>query len=199
MEACAEEKEGVEINGLNVNREVISSLNKKMGVSVFSIRQSFRNSIASASAASVSTCTSAYSIENLPMRPVTKISLLGIRLAIIALVIYWVAIFAGTHLPAVHDFSPKINDKVKHFSAFFGLAMLLCYSTTCEWVLKRFAVIFAVGVVYAAFDEITQKFVPGRTSDIMDFAADTAGVSTAIAIYAIARAIHRGRFQSTGN
>ncbi|TWU51652.1 VanZ like family protein [Rubripirellula reticaptiva] len=142
-----------------------------------------------ATAARMSTYSPAYSIENPPMRPVTKVSLLGIRLAIVALAIYWIAIFTGTHLPAVHDFSPKVNDKIKHFSAFFGLALLMCYTTNSDRLLKRFAMIAAVGMAYAAFDEITQGLVPGRTTDVMDFAADTAGILTAIGCYAVARMI----------
>ncbi|WP_145171616.1 VanZ family protein [Rubripirellula lacrimiformis] len=121
------------------------------------------------------------------MRPVTKISLLGIRLAIIALAIYWIAIFTGTHLPAVSDFSPRMNDKIKHFSAFFGLATLLCYSTTSSNLVKRFGTIAAVIAVYAAFDEFTQQFIPGRTADPYDFIADMAGALTAIAVYIVVR------------
>ncbi len=117
------------------------------------------------------------------MRPVTKISLLGVRLAIVALVVYWIAIFTGTHLPAVVDFSPDVNDKVKHFSAFFGLATLLCYVSNSERLFRRFAIIAVVGMGYAAFDEITQKLVAGRTADPYDFLADTVGILTAITVY----------------
>ncbi|TWU59998.1 VanZ like family protein [Rubripirellula tenax] len=129
----------------------------------------------------------AYLIEALPMRPVTKISLLGVRLAIVALTVYWIAIFTGTHLPAVHDFSPRVNDKIKHFSAFFGLAMLMCYATTSEKLVKRFGIIALVAMAYAAFDELTQMLVPGRQADVMDFVADAAGVLTAISVYVLAR------------
>jgi VanZ family protein len=48
-----------------------------------------------------------------------------------------------------------------------------------------------VGIVYAALDEITQQFVPGRVADMLDFAADLIGLFTAIALYALARYFFR--------
>ncbi|TWT50328.1 VanZ like family protein [Rubripirellula amarantea] len=121
------------------------------------------------------------------MRPVTKISIVGIRLAILVLAVYWIGIFTGTHLPKFADFSPDVNDKVKHFSAFFGLATLLCYVTTSPKLWKRFSIIAVVCMSYAAIDEITQGLVPGRVPDFRDFCADTLGILTAISLYATAR------------
>ena len=117
------------------------------------------------------------------MRPVTKISLWGIRLGIVVLAIYWITIFTGTHLPTLADFSPDVNDKIKHFTAFFGLAFLLCYITNSSNYLRRFGMIALVCLAYAAIDELTQNFVPGRVADKLDFAADSIGVSLAIMIY----------------
>ena len=123
------------------------------------------------------------------MRPVTKITILGVRLAVIALAFYWLLIFAGTHLPKVPDIATSLNDKVKHFAAFFGLATLLCYVTTSRQLVKRFVAIGIVAMVYAALDEMTQSFIPGRTPDVMDFVADSVGVWSAIACYVVARKV----------
>lgn len=117
------------------------------------------------------------------MRPVTKISIFGIRLGIVLLGIYWLSIFVGTHLPAVVDFSPNVNDKLKHISAFFGLATLLCYVTNSQQLVKRFAGIIAICLIYAAIDETTQMFIPGRTADPYDFLADGLGVCLAVTCY----------------
>src|SRR6056297_1800682 len=130
---------------------------------------------------------SAYSIETLSMQPVTKIKLLGYRLAVLALVVYWIAIFTGTHLPSWADYSPDVNDKTKHFGSFFVLAMLLCYITNSDKLFRRFGTIAAVTLSYAIFDELTQQFVPGRTADVWDVAADAAGIFTAIAVYLVGR------------
>lgn len=123
------------------------------------------------------------------MQPVSGIRLSGIRFAILLLVIYWCLIFTGTHLPKVPSVIPRINDKVMHFSAFFGLAMLLCYCTNSKRLVRRFATIAMVCLGYGAMDEWTQSFVRGRQTDIFDLAADFAGTMTAIAIYATGRVI----------
>ena len=118
------------------------------------------------------------------MRPVTRLNLFGIRLAILVLSLYWIGIFTGTHLPDVLDFSPKMHDKSKHFLAFFGLATLLCYVTNSQNAIKRFGVIAITCLIYAAVDEVTQAWVPGRVPDFRDFVADSIGVGLAIGAYA---------------
>ncbi len=123
------------------------------------------------------------------MRPVTKISLFGVRLAILALIAYWILIFAGTHLPKLPNFAPDISDKIKHFAAFFGLATLLCYVTNSANLLRRFSFILVICIVYAAVDELTQGFVRGRVPDVLDFAADAFGVTLATGIYAGCRVV----------
>ncbi|WDQ16667.1 VanZ family protein [Rhodopirellula sp. P2] len=121
------------------------------------------------------------------MQPVTKFRLLGFRLAVIALVAYWVVIFVGTHLPKMPQSLPSVNDKVMHFTAFFGLAMLLCYCTNSARVWRRFSIIVAMCLVYACVDELSQSLVRGRHSDPMDFLADAAGTLAAVFLYAAVR------------
>jgi VanZ family protein len=121
------------------------------------------------------------------VRPVTNLTIFGFRLAVVVLVAYWLALFTGTHLPAVMDFSPEVNDKIKHFGAFFVLGFLMCYVTNSPLRLKRFLTIAAIGMTYAAIDEMTQYFIPGRYPDRMDFVADSIGLWSAIVFYVIAR------------
>jgi VanZ family protein len=135
----------------------------------------------------------AYPMERAEMRPVTRITIFGFRLAIVVLVAYWFCLFLGTHLPDMGqmvDLRLGVNDKVKHFSAFFLLGGLLCYVTNSPRWQKRFAIIGLVGMAYAAIDEITQNFIPGRYPDVLDFAADAAGLWTAIAIYVGAKYLY---------
>ena len=127
------------------------------------------------------------------MRPVTKISLFGLRLGAIALAVYWLAIFAGTHLPKPPDVVPLMNDKVKHFTAYFGLGLLLCYVSQSPRLVKRFSIIAFIGLAYAVVDELTQMLVPNRFADIADFAADALGIFIAISVYAIVRRLFRDR------
>ncbi len=117
------------------------------------------------------------------MRPVTKVRILGFRLGFVVLVFYWLVIFTGTHLPEVPGIFTAYNDKIKHFGAYFGLALLLCYVSSGEKPWQRFASILALVATYGAIDELTQGLVPGRTTDFLDWCADLLGASTAIALY----------------
>ena len=126
------------------------------------------------------------------MQPVTKISVLGVRLAIIVLAFYWLFMFAGTHLEAsqlevANRIGPEVSDKVKHFAAFFLLGTLLCYVTNSAAWMKRFISIGVLGMLYAGIDEYTQRFVPGRYPDFYDFVADSLGLWSAIAAYILAK------------
>ena len=136
----------------------------------------------------------AYTIGDPFMQPVTKITVLGVRLAIVALVFYWLLMFTGTHLAAstlevADSLAPKVSDKVKHFAAFFLLGTLLCYVTNSDRWLRRFFSIGLVGMLYAGIDEYTQRFVPGRYPDFYDFVADSLGLWTAIIAYMLAKVL----------
>ncbi len=121
------------------------------------------------------------------MRPVTKVRILGLRLGFVLLALYWMAIFTGTHMPTVPQMLSGMSDKVKHFGAFFGLATLLCYVTNGDRLGLRFGGILLVCALYGALDELTQSFVPGRSTDLYDWAADVSGTSSAIALYIAGR------------
>jgi VanZ family protein len=129
----------------------------------------------------------AYLNEKRTVRPVTKITIFGFRLGVVVLAAFWLAIFTGTHLPTAMDFSPQVNDKIKHFGAFFVLGTFLCYVTNSPHLLRRFGAIGLIGMAYAAIDEFTQGFVPGRYPDTMDFLADSAGIWTAVGIYVVGK------------
>ena len=73
------------------------------------------------------------------------------------------------------------SDKVAHFLAYAVLGALLAYAQTrTGWPP---AAAYALGIAYGASDEWHQSFVPGRFSDVADWAADAAGVLVAVAFY----------------
>ncbi|WP_146600478.1 VanZ family protein [Novipirellula aureliae] len=125
------------------------------------------------------------------MQSITRKTIFGVRLAFAALVLYWLLIFLGTHLPTRSIANvPKINDKLIHFTMFAGLGFLLCYITTSRRLLPRFGRIVVVGLIYAAADEWSQGFVRGRTTDVHDFLADACGLIGAVILYAVIRYLY---------
>lgn len=124
------------------------------------------------------------------MPKLTRITIFGIRLATIVLVIYWIALFTGTHMPSPPDVGVKVSDKTQHFTAFFGLATLLYWVIPAKrGVGRKLAVVLAVAVTYAAFDEWTQRFSPRRHVDFQDFLTNLGGILTATACYLLTRAL----------
>lgn len=136
------------------------------------------------------------------MRPVTKVTVFGIRLAVVVLIAYWLVIFAGTHAPRIPHAVPLVNDKVMHFTAYFCLTLLMCYSTTSPRWLRRFTAIGLTAMVYGAIDEWTQAWVPNRQPDLADYLADVAGIGAALGSYVAAKFIYesilRSRFPRVG-
>jgi VanZ family protein len=72
-------------------------------------------------------------------------------------------------------------DKVVHFSVYGLLATLVCRQGR-GWRAAGWSVL-AVSA-YGATDEWHQGFVPGRASEVVDWIADTAGATVAVAMYA---------------
>lgn len=105
------------------------------------------------------------------------------------LFLYWMLIFILTTLPSSKLPSVKINDKIEHLLAYFGLSVLLgltLFTQNKSKILKKSYYIFSILFValYGAMDEIHQLFVPGRSCDINDWAADISGaIIGSIVIY----------------
>ena len=116
----------------------------------------------------------------------------GIRIAIVALLIYWVLLFIGTHIPPNSKLLAKVheNDKAFHALAFAGLSFLMAWAIPTDRARLHKNTLLAafVAVVYAAMDELLQIPV-GRSADWKDFAADCIGILTGLTVYTIARAI----------
>jgi len=116
----------------------------------------------------------------------------GIRIASICLVGYWLALFAGTHMPQVRMPGVVVatNDKVLHVIAFAGLSFLLSWAIPTNLSDRfrnvRWAALAAI--CYGAFDELTQIPV-GRTADWQDLIADIIGACIGITVYCIVREV----------
>jgi VanZ family protein len=102
-------------------------------------------------------------------------------LVYIPLVIYWLILLAATSFPTISVPSPDISDKGYHFTAYFGLGILLnltfAFQNKYPSMKKRshfYSIL--IGIIYAGLDEIHQYFIPGRTMELLDFVADVGGL-----------------------
>ena len=99
--------------------------------------------------------------------------------------IYWGIILTLTSLPGDDLPDVKISDKIEHFLAFWGLAVLLKLTLTLQdkyQKLKKYSALFTLLIVgvYAALDEIHQLFIPGRDCQFLDWVADFTGATVAV-------------------
>jgi len=86
--------------------------------------------------------------------------------------------------------TPLGLDKIAHWVMFFvfcGLAWRALYYQSASKALKRYALLgaFILAVGYGALDELHQVFVPGRSSDLYDLAADALGAAGYLAWHKI--------------
>ena len=113
------------------------------------------------------------------------------RLATPAATCYWPALYVGTHIPNPEMLiGSHVSDKVLHFSAYFGLYLVLAVRIRIvheAWPTMRQTIILAAMTsLYSAFDEITQGIpIINRHPDIMDAVADCSGVVAAIFVVGI--------------
>lgn len=112
------------------------------------------------------------------------------RLVVLAgVLLYWGALFVGTHLPGDDRIDPQHFpqlDKVIHAAAFAGLALLVCTGAAGWWRpgLQFYLVVICSLALYAGIDELTQGFVPYRQSDPRDWLADMLGTLAGVGAFA---------------
>jgi VanZ family protein len=112
---------------------------------------------------------------------------LAARARTLALV-YLAALFLATHLPMRHG-SLSNSDKLYHFGGYAVLT--LCVLAGWELTIgvleaKHYFAVWLVGVLYAAFDEITQIPV-GRQCDANDWMADVLGIVAGLVAFRLFR------------
>jgi VanZ family protein len=102
--------------------------------------------------------------------------------------VFITAIFAVSSVP--HLQAPlrfPNGDKIIHAGEYLVLGLLLVRALRATLRMSRplFAAVIAIGLVVAvaSADEFLQSFIPGRTCDIFDLLADTAGGAIAQFVY----------------
>lgn len=112
----------------------------------------------------------------------------------IPLTVHWITIFILTSIPG--DSLPEfaLDDKLKHFIAYFVLSFFLTITLRVQERYKnlrnhyiKFAVL--ITMIYSTFDEIHQAFIPGRSAEVLDWIANLLGLI--LGIYAAYRLIRK--------
>jgi VanZ family protein len=96
----------------------------------------------------------------------------------IPVVLYLALIFYLSSLASpLGELTAQIWDKGLHFAEYGTLGGLLLFALRSSGVAWRRALLLAIvgASLYGASDEFHQAFVPGRSSDVQDWAADTLG------------------------
>jgi VanZ family protein len=108
-------------------------------------------------------------------------------------VVYFLILFAGTHVPQPPQDAVSISDKWLHLAGYAVLT--LCVLTGWELTIgklepKHFFAVWLAGTIYAAIDELTQIPV-GRVCDRNDWFADVLGIVVGLAAFQFGRATIR--------
>jgi VanZ family protein len=96
--------------------------------------------------------------------------------ALVAATIFFASSHSAVAAPGIHNF-----DKIAHFSVYGLLATLLVRLGHGP---RAIAFALLLTSLYGASDEWHQSYVPGRSSEVADWCADTLGGALAIALYA---------------
>jgi len=101
-----------------------------------------------------------------------------------------VAIFGMSSIPNLATLPGDLSDKVGHFCAYLVLAAFVLRGLArARWdgitggVALR---AWAIAAAYGATDEFHQRFVPGRTAALDDWAADALGAAAAVIVIGVA-------------
>lgn len=112
-------------------------------------------------------------------------------------VVAYMALIFGLSAMSAPPAPPQVNDKLEHFFAYGGLALLALRATTrARWASLSWTtagVAWAIAAAYGVSDEVHQAFVPGRTPDAADVLADALGAAVALIVAGAFGIIRRSR------
>lgn len=104
---------------------------------------------------------------------------------------YFLLLFLGTHLPPDDlESVASLSDKWLHFGGYAVLTV--CVLAGWELTIgvlqpKHYFAVWLAGILFGAFDEITQTPI-GRNCDINDWMADVLGIVCGLLVYRLGRA-----------
>ena len=102
----------------------------------------------------------------------------------VPLLLWGITILILTSIPKLTppDLGFDAQDKLAHFGVYYILGLLLVRALGKGLVLPHRILLlsFFYALLFAAFDELHQLFIPGRAGDIFDFLADSFGILFAL-------------------
>jgi len=103
----------------------------------------------------------------------------------VPVVVYMAMIFFISALPSA-PLPEEVSDKTGHLAAYVVLGVLSVRAVggglPCRVTVPIACLALAIASGYGAFDEGHQWFVPGRSADIVDWYADTAGAAIGLGL-----------------
>jgi VanZ family protein len=103
--------------------------------------------------------------------------------------VLWTAVlFALSSQPALPVDLGSGLDKVAHFGAYAVLGVLLGHALHARSGGLLLAIL--IGSTLGALDEVYQDTIPGRTTEVLDWVADTAGVITGVLVHLFFARLH---------
>jgi len=94
------------------------------------------------------------------------------------------------HLDEIGFFDFEGRDKVEHFIAYAIWAFIFSAARAATWPARpgtAVGIATVMGTLYGVTDEIHQRYVPGRTADVKDLAADACGALVGALVHAALR------------
>jgi VanZ family protein len=119
------------------------------------------------------------------------------RWLVVALVLWWVAMFTATHIPGPNLPSTGVSDKTEHYLAYGILGFLLCSVLLNRNICWHRSAVYTIVIctIYGAIDETTQPYF-NRAMDFYDWVADVVGAISGVVIRSILHLVFRKRSES---
>lgn len=112
-------------------------------------------------------------------------------------VVYAVCIFLESSISQVPALPSGVTDKDVHGTLYAGLGLVILRALTrASWRNVSIATgltAIVLSAAYGASDEFHQRFVPGRTADLADLAADALGAGVAVGLAWLVATLWRRR------
>jgi hypothetical protein len=103
------------------------------------------------------------------------------------LIFYWISIVIATHIPVPNWVRGMgVSDKTMHFAAYAVLTLLTwlasSFDVKADWRKIRPLLILVIILFYGIIDELSQHFIAGRSTDIVDLISDLSGAAFGLLI-----------------